>query len=212
MSYSELIASKATLNSIRGWINWDMTPAVDILAEAETFVYSSLRVREMKRTVTGTLATGVTQTSLPPDFIAPRSFKRIGPYGGKIEILDDKMFEDCLPLMDDGTYPVETPTKCTIQDDPPVALLNTRTDTQYPYRLVYWRRPESLDLTNETNFLTRRYPILLRATCLGYAHMFMKNAEQSDKWLGVAGTMINQANSDYDLGEQANRVENYWET
>lgn len=212
ISYSELVAAKSTLNSIKGWINWDLAPATDILSDAEAFIYSSLRIREMKRLATGSILTGSTYLALPVDFIAPRSFWRVGAERGPIDIRDDKMFEETLPLDANGVLPIETPTACTIYDDPPFAYFNAQADKNYPYRLVYWRRPEALDVANETNFLTRRYPVLLRSTCLGYAHMFMKQSDQAQTWLQVASGMIDQANADYDLGEQANRVENYWES
>jgi hypothetical protein len=212
ISYSELVATKSTLNSIKGWINWDLAPATDILSDSEAFIYSSLRIREMKRIATGSILAGSTFLAMPPDFIAPRSFKRIGDSAGKIDILDDKMFEDTLPLDQNGAYPKATPTKCTIYDDPPFAYFDAEADKDYPYRLVYWRRPEALAMTNETNFLCARYPMLLRSTCLGYANLYMKQPDVAEQWLTVAGGMITQANSDYDLGEQANRVENYWES
>ena len=132
ISYSELTAAKSTLNSIKGWINWDLAPSADILADSEAFIYSSLRIREMKRLAIGTIPTGVTFLAMPNDFIAPRYFWRTGAYVGKIDIRDDKMFEETLPLDQNGAYPRETPTACSIYDDPPFAFFNTQADRALP--------------------------------------------------------------------------------
>ena len=56
MNYTQLVAAKTTANSIAAWLNWDLAPSTDILAEAETYLYGKLRVQAMKSLATGTIA------------------------------------------------------------------------------------------------------------------------------------------------------------
>lgn len=211
MNYTQLVAPKTTANSIAAWLNWDLAPATDILAEAEAALYSQLRVREMKALATGTIATGALTLSMPADFIASLSFRRTGSTAGKINILDSEHMEGRNQIDGDGVFIEGVPTECQIIGDPPVAYLNCEANDDFPYRLVYFKRPTALASGNLTNFLTVRYPKLLRVACLMEGHFFKKEHELARTYETRVEEMIYKANSEYDLGEQANRTEMFSE-
>lgn len=208
MDYSQLVAGKSTANSIKSWINWDIAPSTDILTEAEAFIYSKLRVREMKKLLTGTqIDDGDQSYAMPADFIASISFRRIGPSAGKIHILDSEHMEGMNDIDADGLFIRGIPDKCQIIEDPPIAYFNCEPNDDFPVRLVYFRRLPALSVGNPTNFLTTRYPTLLRTACLMQAWRFKKAYDLAEVEQQNLMGLIETANSEYDLGEQANRYE-----
>lgn len=211
MDYAQLTAAKSTANSIASWLNWDLAPVTDILAEAESSIYSELRVREMKALATGTIVTAAVSLALPTYFLAPLSFRRIGASAGRIEIFDSEQMETRNCIDDTGAFISSVPTECQIIGDPPVAYFNVESDDDYPYRLVYWARKAPLSGSSTTNFLTSRYPKLLRQACLAEGFSYMKEWDASKNAEQKMKELIYKANSEYDLGEQANRFETYQE-
>lgn len=207
MDYTQLVADKTTANSIKAWLNWDKAPSTDILTEAEAYIYSQLRVREMKHLATGQIDDGDQTYSMPSDFIASISFRRIGASAGKINILDSEHLESRNAIDADGNFIREVPTDCQIIGDPPIAYLNCEPNDNFPVRLVYWRRLPALSGSNLTNFLTVRYPKLLRLACIMEGYNFKKEYDLAAKEEQRVEGMIYKANSEYDLGEQANRTE-----
>ena len=67
MNYTQLVDAKTTANSIAAWLNWDLAPSTDILAEAETYLYGKLRVQAMKSLATGTIALNDLSLTMPND-------------------------------------------------------------------------------------------------------------------------------------------------
>lgn len=207
MDYTQLVAAKTTSNSIANWLNWSLAPVTEILAEAEAYIYGQLRVREMKALATGTIADGDLTLAMPTGFIASISFRRIGQTAGRIDILDSEHMESRNNIDGDGVFMEGVPTECQIIGDPPVAYFNCESDAAYPYRLVYFKRPTALGPSNLTNFLTTRYPKLLRLACVMEGFNFKKEYELAAKEEKRVKQLIFEANSEYDLGEQANRYE-----
>lgn len=211
MDYAQLVAPKATANSIRAWLNWDLAPVTDILTEAEAYIYGKLRVREMKELDTGTIDDGDLTLALPDNFIAALSFRRIGPSAGKIAILDSQHMETRNAIDADGVFTESEPTECQIIGDPPVAYFNCEADDAYPYRLVYWARKPALSVSNTTNFLTSRYPKLLRTACLMAGYDFYDQPDKQAAHEKRLEKLIFEANAEYDMGEQGNVFETYQE-
>lgn len=207
MNYTQLVADKGTANSIKNWLNWGLAPVEDILAEAEAYIYNELRVREMILKFEGTLTIGSNVQLMPDDYIAPISFRRTGASAGKIEILDSEHQESRNIIDATNTFVTATPTECQIIGDPAIARLNTKSDLAHPYSLVYYARPEALGSGNTENFLTRRYPKMLRKACLmaGYEHY--KNPDQEAKYEKQLEALIFKANANFDEEKQSYRLE-----
>lgn len=207
MNYTQLVAPKTTSNSISNWLNWGLAPVTEILAEAEAYLYGQLRVREMKKLATGDISDGDLTLTFPSDFIAPISFRRIGQTAGRIDILDSEHMESRNAIDGDGAFLEGVPSSCQIIGDPPVAHFDCEANQDIPYRLIYFARLTALGPSNLTNFLTTRYPKLLRVACVMEGFNFKKEYDLAAKEEKRLKEMIFEANSEYDLGEQANRQE-----
>ena len=102
------------------------------------------------------------------------------------------------------------PSFCTI--DRTTIYLNTAVDAAYYYRMWYWSTPAALAAsTNETNFLTTRYPFLLEAACKHYAYAHREDSENASKWLQMMTSSIEVANGQYDQFQQSIQNEMYWD-
>jgi hypothetical protein len=72
-------------------------------------------------------------------------------------------------------------------------------DTATTFRLPYFRSPALLSLTNQTNFLTSRYPLLVRKACEAAAADFMKDDNEYQKALTALSSLIQATNAESDL-------------
>lgn len=207
MNYTQLVAGKTTANSIKAWLNWDKAPSTDILTEAEAYLYGKLRVTEMKTKAEGTIALNATTLALPTDYIAAISFRRIGAAAGRIEVLDSDHMEGRMQIEPNGDFMASVPSECQIIGSPPVAYFDCKSDDDHDYRLIYFKRPAALAGGNLTNFLTNRYPKLLRTACLMSGFEYYQKPEQEQKYEKRLDKLIFEANREYDMGEQINRME-----
>jgi hypothetical protein len=73
-------------------------------------------------------------------------------------------------------------------------------DTATTLYLPYFKQPALLAATsNETNFLTTRYPHVLRQACIVRAHAFMKNWTAYNTELPILSALIDTVSSRDDL-------------
>ena len=71
-------------------------------------------------------------------------------------------------------------------------------DTATSFQLAYYRSSELLSTDNETNWITERYPLLLRKACQAQAADFMKDGEEYNKCIQVLTTMAAKVNENAD--------------
>jgi hypothetical protein len=71
MSYRSLVGDKNTAGSIARWVNYSKLDADQILQEAQSLIYSMLRVREMRAHVNFDIAQGGDRVALPLGFLDP---------------------------------------------------------------------------------------------------------------------------------------------
>jgi hypothetical protein len=201
MNYAEMVADKTTQNSICGWLNWDKAPAISILSEAESAIYSKLRVSEMEALDEGTISEADSELELPADFIAPISFRRVGEAMGKIIVLDRNHFEERLSLDENGEFEIGPPTECAIYGYPATAHFNTTADVDTDYRLLYYARPAALSVVNQTNWLTDTYPLVVRSVCLWLGFLYKKEMQAAQMWAGIAASLLDAVNGNGDLAQ-----------
>lgn len=67
---------------------------------------------------------------------------------------------------------------------------NTAFDQAATCKLLYFRQPQLLSATNLSNFVTNRYPNLLRVACLAAAAQFMKDDEEFSKSVQVLTNLV----------------------
>lgn len=213
MTYSTLVSDKQTDGSIRNWVNWDPSPAETILTEAQGFVYSRLRTREMSLfSLSGlSLPTGNSTLAMPDDYIAIKSLDTLTPWKSRVDLLDEEYFiRDFRAVDDTGALYEGQPSVCSIIGDPATAYFDVRADQPYTFTLAYYGRPPDLSETNETNWLTRRYPHLLRAACNYFAFLHKKEQQAAQEQRALAVAFIDDANIEKDMEAQARRFEPYW--
>src|ERR1700756_3786825 len=71
MSYTSLVGDKNTAGSIARWVNYAKLDADQILQEAQSLIYSMLRVREMRAHFNFAVAVGGDRVALPSGFLDP---------------------------------------------------------------------------------------------------------------------------------------------
>ena len=199
MNYSSLIASKADLNSIKGWVNHELTPSEQIVVEAEAKIYTQLRVREMRVLAVGAIAMGGHSFPLPTGFITSRRLRVSHPTTGPVRLdhLPEHDFEDMLAINPSDGLPYDGP-PTFFTTDATNALINTKAEVALTYRWWITAQPAILSVANKTNFLTDKYPHILGAMCRHLALAYWRRSDESAYWLEIAMQGIEAANAKSD--------------
>lgn len=196
MSFTELTAGRTTEGSIKNWVNNPNVPSAAVLTDAENDIYLRIRVREMRTTATITLSDGVEYASLPTGFLDPRGMKN--KYKQDILQVDWDALENARKV--DTTYTL-------IESEPQFfALFNDRiefdckADGDQNFTLLYMKQPDALAAsTNETNFLTTKYSMLLRFACCKHASIFLKDSAGEQRYEARMMELIQRININDDL-------------
>lgn len=282
MSYTSLVASKGTSGSLANWVNYTKLDTPAVLEEAQSLLFSLLRVREMRTEWTFGLAAGQSDIALPARFLDPigRLFdiKNGLPLKHKIETeivgwraydtsgegmfdpdpffttLDSSLVTvseiahgltqaSTVTILDadpvggldlNGTWPVASitdddnyvidveteanateggggaaatfttnkliegsPTKWGIFDEK--LKLDCALETAAQYKLLYYRSPKPLSSSVQTNWLTQRYPKLLRVACMAAAADYMKDGTEYQKHLTALTALVGSTAAENDL-------------
>lgn len=196
MNYSDLIAAKTTAGSIKRWVNYSQLDAEQIVLEAQALIWQTLRVREMRTEFSDlSLADGDSYKALPDGFLDPISLKdvtnnidlRLVP---EPNLVRSRVYESAVLI--DGTpqqyaiFGEKLQFECTYES---AATL----------KLVGYKTPTVLSASNETNFLTSRYPHLLRVACVTQAYDFMSNMAKYQSNMTLLSALIEKTNAESDL-------------
>lgn len=190
MDYSTLVAGKTTSGSLANWVNRSDLPTVTILAEAQAWVYQRLRVREMQeRQVPFTFTTSGNSVALPSRFLDPISFIPYG-YSDPLPFVEESQLGDVRD--EDGNLYESTPSRWAIIGE--TAYVDTQPVETFSGVLHYFKQPADLAATsNETNFITIRYPSLLRFACMAVAYQHMKDSIRTQEYSAYAENAIQEA-------------------
>jgi hypothetical protein len=90
-----------------------------------------------------------------------------------------------------------SPTKWGIVDEK--LKFDCAFDTAAQFKLLYYRSPKPLSSTNLTNWLTVRYPKLLRVACMAAAADYMKDSAEYQKHLAALGQIVQSTAAENDL-------------
>jgi hypothetical protein len=203
VNYLNLIADKATAGSIRSWINHSLLDVVQIVEEAEALLAQTLRVREMRASTMLALAAGDSTEPLPTGFLDPISLRDVS---NQITLrLRHEADLENLRRYDNAVLAGGTPANYAIFDE--ALQFETQYDAAASLRLVYFKRWTPLAVSN-TNFLTDRYPHLLRTACLAQAHAFRNNDTRAQLELTKLAGLIAKTNAESDLSYRGLVVEN----
>jgi hypothetical protein len=178
MNYSTLVGPRETVGSIQYAINYSRIDSDGILDEAEAWIYAKLRVPDMRSTATVTIASGASTASFPTGYRDPIHFGIPG-FTSRLKLKDIDWFRTHLGFDEDGVLPEGQPSYWCKNDG--LIQLNTLADQEYSARMVYYRTPTALSASNETNWLTDKYPTLLRRVCLMFAAEARKEYDTFDR-------------------------------
>lgn len=177
MTFTQLTGAHTTEGSIRNWVNRASVPAETILTMAEAEIFSRLRVREMRTRTTLTVAAAASSVALPTNFLDPISLK--DRYKVDLTLTDQDDFEDKCDVDSDFALIEGDPTFYAIFNE--AFNFNTKMEEERQFTLHYFKQPTALSGTNETNFLTTRYPHVLLAGCRMAAELYAKNWTARDQ-------------------------------
>lgn len=282
MNYTTLLAAKGTAGSIANWVGYNKLDLPTILDEAQSLLYTMLRLRQMKTEWTFGVSVGQSEVALPSGFLDPLGGILIVGYGMEVRqrpeeqvkgyrtydntlsgsfdtdplttVLNSSLvnveltghglsqgstittadFDAVGGLTLNGTYPVtaiidsdnftidagaQATSSATGGGDDGTYTANnliaaTPTtfgmwgeaikfecafDTAQACKLLYYKSPPLLSASNPTNWLTTRYPKLLRIACQAAAADFMKDTEEYNKSLSALNNLIQTIAAEDDL-------------
>jgi hypothetical protein len=178
MTYTTLTGDKTVTGSIKSWQNYGKVDAVGVLEDAQAAIYRSLRVTEMRATADLSVVLDASSVALPTGFLNHLRLHDITndlplEYVSEDELENRRIYDaDAVAQGRPYCYAIFGG---AIQFD-------SRADEAFKARLTFYKRPALLAATTaETNFLTDRYPDLLRAMCLAYAAEFSHDSEMYDR-------------------------------
>lgn len=210
MDYTSLVAPKSTPGSIASWANYGLAPASDVLGDAQTLLYTLLRVREMMSDPTTiTVLQDAGAVILPADFLDPIDFRDATgrPLAHKdwSSVANRRIIEPTTGLASYGA-----PAVFAILNNK--AHFDCRVSAATPMQIVYYAKPALLSAGAPTNFLTDRYPFLLRAACLAAAADFRKHTEDYQRNVQKLTTMVEAINRENDLYLRSVEIDSDWRT
>lgn len=204
LSYTTLTGAKTVDESIANWVNNATVPAATVLTEAQAALYTSLRVRDMLARQEDTIAKDATTLALPARYLEAVAFHLTGNDAAVVKQRPKEEVEGDI-TWDGAARVAGTPTK--FYTDATDFVFDHRADKAYGYRVLYFQELAPLAATtNETNFLTDRYPRLLRMACLAAANEFLRDDEEKAYWLALLQAEIEKANGQFDTEQRGVEV------
>ena len=202
MDYGTLIGPKENPGSIRSWINYGLIDAEGVLLDAQSYLYGTLRVREMRSEAPLTIAQGVRYVALPTNFLDPITCLYTDGSGEIVQKTEQAVLRSRAFNEDGTTLAADQPRFYGIWDE----RLNfeVQSDAAYAATMLYYKRPAYLASTAQakTNFLTNRYPALLRSACLMFAADYRDDGERYARWLQRTQELVARANVENELSRR----------
>lgn len=196
--YTTLTAAKSTAGSIKQFANNDNLPITTILSEAQSWIYRNLRTPEMLTNSVGTITTSAISLAVPTRFLAPVYFFITGTDRGKIEIKSLSDVRDQWSYDGSGVRVKAKPSMASC--DLASFWFDVMADKAYVVRLEYYQSLAELSTATggTTNFLTDRFPNLLRAACMMQAAFWQKDEKNRLAWEANAVAQIQSARLEAD--------------
>jgi hypothetical protein len=198
MDYGTLVAAKESAGSIRSWINYSLIDAEGVLQDAQSYIYGALRTREMKQTTPVTISSGASSAALPDRFLEAISL--IYTDGtGELAHVTEQALERAKIYESANTLVSEQPFKYSVYGE--LLQFPCKADAAYTASLLFFQRPHYLASTagKTSNFLTTRYPALLRSACLMFAADYRDDDARYKRWNKRTDELIARANVEADL-------------
>lgn len=195
MDYSSLTGAKTSAGSIKRWIN-DTSLDIDaILEEAQALIYGLLRVREMRSEIVLNAVSGDLSIALPTGFLDPMALKDL------TNLIDFDLNTPSeihgLRVYESLTVISAIPMRYAIWEE--ALQFECRYDSNATLSMLYFKTPTALSLGNPTNFLTARYPHLVRTACVAAGQDFLNHDAEYDRQMKKLAGLIETINSKDDF-------------
>jgi hypothetical protein len=198
MDYNSLIAPKPAAGALASWVNYAQLDAVTIVAEAQALLYARLRTREMRALDTSiAIATNDSVKALPASFlelIRPLRDNQNNFYVLKTqgELMMRRAYDG------NGNLIAGQPIAFAIFGE----ALNF--DAAFvaggmTLQLMCYKSLPLLSVASPSNFLTSRYPHLLRRACLMLVADFMADDQAYARNLAKLEADIETVNAENQL-------------
>lgn len=208
MNYTTLVASETTVGSIKYAINYSRIDSTGILEEAQAWIYSKLRVRQMTAVADIAIAAVASTVAFPTGYLDPLQLSIPG-YNNRLRVKDIEWFRSHLGWDQNGVMPEGLPSYwCDFNN---LIQFDTKADQAYTAKMVYFKTPLALSASNETNWLTDRYPSLLRRACLMLAAEARKEFDVMDRTEIRAMQMIDEIKVESDFAMRGWEADMNWE-
>ena len=197
MNYASLVGDKNTAGSIARWVNYAKLDGDVVLAEAQAILFQTLRVREMRTLDTSiTASAGDYAEALPANFLDPICLRDANNNRYDLRVPADLMRKR---QIDGGTgLPVQgQPIYWSVFDEK--LQFEVAFNAAQALQLLCFKSPALLSGTNQANFLTNRYPHLLRKACVLQAWDFMRNETEYAKAKADLEETVGMTNAEADL-------------
>lgn len=210
MDYTTLVADRDTDGSLKSWINATDIPSTTILEEAQAHIYQNLRVREMLTNGSGTISQGDEAIPLS-SFTNYRQGHRLQIIGTTVDVAKSKLVRwpldqvlDARSWDADGNRVQARPQWWAT--DASNIVLDSAADQDYPYEFWYYQALQSLSGSNLTNFLTDKYPAMLRYACLMKANEWKKDHRERVYYGQLVMGEITSAHVDSDREQETSDI------
>lgn len=197
MNYTTLVGAKTVAGSIKNDVSYDKINPDVILTEAQALIYQMLRVREMRALASFSVAVGDSTHALPTGFLDPIGRLRDTSNYRYTQVTEDELVARRV-YDSTGTLYSGQPSYWTVLGE--LIQFDMKFDTVRALVMPYYQSPAVLvGTTNETNFLTTRFPHILRTACKVQAYLFMKDFAASQAELALLSPMIERCNVEADF-------------
>ena len=207
-NYTTLVGDVSTAGSIKHAINYGRIDAEGILEEAQAWIYQRIRVRQMTATSDVTILSGASTAAFPTGYLDPIHLGIPG-YVSTIRLKDAEWFRAHVGWDENAALPEGVPTYWCDFDT--TIQFNTEADQAYTAKMVFFKKPTALSSSNLTNWLTDRYPTLLRRTCLMLAAEVRKEYDTMDRAQVAALQAIEEIKIESDLAMRGIEFDFGWE-
>lgn len=196
MTFTTLTGAKSADGSIKSWMNYARVDAEGVLLEAQTMIYERLRVREMRTADTFPVRVGDDAIDVPDRMLEPVLMWDV-TNDCEIEYREQSDLEQLRSwtagVLDDGD-----PSFYAVFGEQ--LNFDATTQTAWTLRASYFVQPDDLSSSRKTNFLTTRYPHMLRMACLATGARFNHDDEVFQREQRLLFASIEEVNAADEMG------------
>ncbi|MBT1154373.1 hypothetical protein J1C56_02080 [Aminobacter anthyllidis] len=154
------------------------------------------------------ISSAATTAAFPTGYLDPIHLSIPG-FISSIKMLDPERFRSQLGWDESAVLPEAMPTRWA--DIGGLMQFNSKADQAYTAKFVFYKMPLALSADNLTNFLTDRYPTLLRRVCLMFASEERKEFDSMDRHEIKAMSLIEDIKKESDMGMRGLEADFGWE-